>query len=146
MRPARWFYCIAAWLMLTAPALASANVSCLIDDAFLKFELEAIAGRAGPIVQVQVGTITIKPRAAVKLVSPQMAFDHTHIVQQWSLDGDMRLQIEVGDDAAKSNVNLVIIARLEKNKDKYFGRYVLNISLAGATKEFKGRIKECQAG
>jgi hypothetical protein len=144
--PARAWLCIVAWVMMTAPALATANVSCLIDDAFLKFEMEAIAGRTGPITQVQVGQIQIKPAAAVKLVSPQITFDRTHIIQQWDLDDEMRLQIEVGDDAAKENVNLVILARLDKTQDKYSGRYVLKISRAGETKELKGRIKGCEAG
>ncbi|MSO68203.1 MAG: hypothetical protein EXQ82_10445 [Pseudolabrys sp.] len=131
---------------MSAPVWASANVSCRIDDAFLNFELEAIAGRAGPIVQVQTGTITIKPGAAMKLSTPQIAFDHTHIVQQWSLGGDMRLQIEVSDNAAKENVNLVIAALLNEKTDKYAGRYVLTILRAGNSKVLKGRIKECEAG
>jgi hypothetical protein len=133
-------------MMTTAPALATANVSCLIDDAFLGFELEAIAGRAGPITQVQVGKFRIKPAAAVKLLSPQISFDRTHIIQQWSLDDEMRLQIEVGDDASRENVNLVIFARHDQRRDKYSGRYVLKITRAGNTKELKGRIKECEAG
>jgi hypothetical protein len=137
---------LATCLLMAAPAWASANVSCLIDDGYLRFELEAIAGRAGPITHVQDGTIEIKPAAAVKLASPRITFDLTHIVQQWSLGGDMRLQIEVGDAAAKQNVNLVILARLDDKTDKYSGRYILKITRAGETKELKGRIKECEAG
>ncbi|HLA20064.1 MAG TPA: hypothetical protein VJZ74_01270, partial [Pseudolabrys sp.] len=119
---------IFASMLMAAPALASANVSCRIDDGHLRFELEAIAGRAGPITHVQDGTIEIKP-AAVKLASPHIAFDLTHIVQQWSLGGDMRLQIEVGDEAGKQNVNLVILARLNEKTDKYAGHYVLKIAI-----------------
>jgi hypothetical protein len=133
-------------MMMSAPALATANVSCLIDDTFIRFELEAIAGRTGPITQVQVGQIQIKPAAAVKLASSQITFDRTHIIQQWDLDDDMRLQIEIGDDAAKENVNLVIFARLGTKTEKYAGRYILKITRAGATKELKGRIKQCEAG
>lgn len=132
--------------MTSAPAWASANVSCLIDDAVIRFELEAIAGRTGPITQVQVGKILIKPVAAVKLATPQLKFDHTHIIQQWSLGDEMRLQIEVADEKSRQNVNLVIFARLDKSKDKYSGRYVLKVTRAGETKELKGRIKECEAG
>ncbi|MEI7805520.1 MAG: hypothetical protein WCI56_09345 [Hyphomicrobiales bacterium] len=137
--------CAAAWLMTAAPALASANVSCLIDDAFLKFELEAIAGRAGPIVQVQVGAIEIKP-AAAKLKTPQITFDRPQIIQQWMLGQEMRLQVEVTDEAANENVDLVIFTQFNERQSKYFGRYVLKISSAGKTKELKGRIKECEAG
>ena len=132
--------------MTAAPALASANVSCLIDDSYLRFELEAIAGRAGPITHVQDGAIEIKPAAAVKLTSPHITFDLTHIVQQWSLGGDMRLQIEVGDAEAKQNVNLVILAQLNEKTEKYSGQYILTIAVAGKTKELRGRIKECEAG
>jgi hypothetical protein len=137
---------VAAWLAMSAPALASANVSCSIEDKFISFEMEAIAGRSGPITLVHVGTLQIKPAANVKLVSPQRSFDHSHIVQQWSLDSDMRLQIEIGDAAAKQNVNLVILARLDAKTEKYRGRYILKLTRAGETKELKGRIKECEAG
>ncbi len=130
---------------MTAPVLASANVDCSIDDANLTFEMEAIAGRSGPINQVNVGNILIKP-AAIKPALPPMTFDRTHIVQQWDLGDDLRLQIEVSDDAAKQTVNLVIIARLNQKTDKYSGRYVLKISRGGETRELKGRIKECVAG
>ena len=139
------FHCIAAWMLMTASALASANVSCRIDDAFLGFELEAIAGRTGPITQVQIGTISIKP-AAAKLTMPSLTFDRGNILQQWDYDGDMRLQIEAGNDAAKEYVNLVIVARLNEKTDKYSGRYVLKVTYAGGGKELKGRIKECVAG
>jgi len=143
-RPAGLILCIVALLAMGAPALASANVSCQINDANLAFELEAIAGRSGPIVQVQVGTIAIKPSTA--RAATQLTFDRTHIVQQWDLDDDMRLQIEVGDEKSKATVNLVIFARLNKATDKYSGRYVLKIARAGKTQELKGRIKECEAG
>ena len=130
---------------MTAQAFASANVDCSIEDRFIKFELEAIAGRSGPINQVNVGTIEIRP-AAMTLTAPNITFDRTHIVQQWTLGDELRLQVEADDEAAKQNVNLVIVARLNTKTDKYSGRYVLKVYRAGETKEFKGRIKECVAG
>ena len=132
-------------LLSAAPALASANVSCLIDDAFIRLELEAIAGRDGPIVQVQSGDIEIKP-AAMKLAKPKLAFEMKHIVQQWTLGDDLRLQVEIGDETAREAVNVAIVARLDKAKEKYLGRYVLKVSRSGESKELKGRIKECIAG
>ena len=89
---------------------------------------------------MQVGEIEIKAGKR------KFIFDLTHIVQQWSLGGDMRLQIEVGDAAAKQNVNLVILARLDAKTEKYYGRYLLKILRDGKTTELKGRIKECEAG
>jgi hypothetical protein len=135
----------AAVTLASAPALASANVDCQIDDKFITFDMEAIAGRNGPIVQVNVGRIAIKP-AAAKLAAPALTFDRTHIVQQWTLDDDLRLQIEVADDKTNEGVNLVLVARLDKKTEKYAGRYVLTITRGGKTVDFKGRIKECQAG
>ena len=58
----------------------------------------------------------------------------------------MRLQIEVGDDAAKENVNLVILAQLDEKTEKYSGRYLLKVLRAGKATEVKGRIKQCEAG
>jgi hypothetical protein len=137
---------ILVWLMIALPAWASANVSCRIDDAVLNFELEAIAGRTGPITQVQVGKLKIKEAAAVKLQSPKITFDRSHIIQQWDLSDDLRLQIEVNDDAAHESVNLVILANRFKSRDKYSGRYVLKILAGGETKKFNGRIRQCEAG
>ena len=131
---------------MTAQALASANVDCRIDDRFIAFELEAIAGRGGPIVQVNVGSILIKAAAGAELTAAQKSFDRSHIVQQWSLGDEMKLQIDIVDEKTKENVNLVIAARLNGKTDKYNGSYVLNISRGGKTKELKGRIKECVAG
>jgi hypothetical protein len=146
VRSPRPWLCLAAWLAMSAPAAASATVTCNIDDKFVTFEMQAIAGRSGPITYVQGGTIEIKPAAAVKLTSPRITFDLTHIVQQWSLGGDMRLQIEIGNAEAKQNVNLVIFAQLNKKTEKYSGQYILKIAITGKTKELKGRIKECEAG
>lgn len=132
-------------MAMSAPAWASANISCRIDDKFLSFALEAIAGRSGPIVQVQSGTMTIKP-AVGKLAAPQLAFGREHIIQQWDYADEMRLQIEVGNEAAHQTVMLVILARRDKNADKYSGRYVLTISTRAGSKEVNGRIKSCEAG
>jgi hypothetical protein len=144
-QPASLFLGIASLVLMTASAFASANVDCSINDRYIAFEIEAIAGRAGPINQINVGNIEIKP-AAMKLAVPTMKVERANLLQQWIQDGDLRLQIEVDDEAAKQNVNLVILARLNSKTDKYSGRYVLKVSRDGATKEFKGRIKECVAG
>ncbi len=121
-------------------------MTCDIDDNFVAFEMQAIAGRAGPITQVQLGSIVIKPAVKVQLASPRLGFDHTHIVQQWSLGGDMRLQIEVGNAETKQNVNLIILARLNRKTEKYAGQYSLKITADGKIRKLNGRIKECEAG
>jgi hypothetical protein len=136
---------IASLVLMTAQALASANVDCSIDDANLKFDMEAIATRAGPIQHINVGTIEIRP-AAMTLVAPGMSFDRAHLLQQWIQNGDLRLQIEVSDDKADQNVNLVIIARIDPKMEKYRGTYILRVTRDGKSNERKGRIKECVAG
>ena len=131
-------------VLASAPAFASANVSCQIDDRVLAFELEAIAGRTSPINQVQSGSIAIKPN--LKLAKPKVEVKLENLVQQWMLGGDLRLQIEVYDEDARENINLVVDSRLDRKKEKYFGGYVLTVTRDGADKVFKGRIKSCEAG
>lgn len=138
---------LAGLLTLTAtPTFASANVDCVIDDRFIKFEMEAIAGRNGPIVQVNVGTIAIKPAGGITTSAPEIAFDRTHITQQWLYGDDLRLHFEINDEKARELIELVIQARLDKKREKYAGGYVLKVSRDGKSKELKGRIKECVAG
>ena len=141
----RFLLGLAALALMTVSALASANVDCSIDDANLNFEMEAIASRSGPIQQVHVGAIEIKP-AAMKLAVPAMKFERVNLLQQWIQNGDLRLHVEVSDDTAQQNVTLVILARLDRKSEKFFGRYVLRVSRDGKSKELKGRIKECVAG
>ena len=130
--------------LASAPAFGSANVSCQIDDRVLAFELEAIAGRTSPINQVQSGSIAIKPN--LKLAKPKVEVKLENLVQQWMLGGDLRLQVEVYDEDARENINLVVDSRLDRKKEKYFGGYVLTVTRDGADKVFKGRIKSCEAG
>jgi hypothetical protein len=135
---------VAALLTANMAARASATVTCTIDDTILKFDLEASAGRDGPIMRVNAGRFSIKPAARSELAGPDVSFDQTNIVQQWILGDDMRLQIEVGGNL--QTINLTIMARFDKRKDKYFGNYVLTLGSGGKSKILKGRIKECEAG
>ena len=140
------FFLATVSLAIASPGWASANVSCAIDDNFLSFELEAIAGRDGPIMQVQTGRISVKKAADFELAAPDVSFDKTQIVQQWMFDDDMRLQVVVDDAKAQQTIDLVILARNDAKQDKYFGRYILTLSRAGASKKLQGRIKQCEAG
>lgn len=138
---------LAATLTLSAAsAFASANVDCTIDDKFIKLEMEAIAGRTGPINQVNVGSITLKPAIGIKLASPELTFDRTHISQQWFYQGDLKLDIETYDEKTHESVVLIIQAKHDKKTEKFAGTYILRIERDQASKEFKGRIKECVAG
>ncbi len=134
----------AAWITMSAPAAASATVTCGIDDKFIAFEMQATSGRSGPITYVQGGTIRLKPASGHSI--PAISFDYSHIMQQWLLGQDLRLQIEVTDERQKQTIGLVILARRNRDSDTYRGGYVLTVFGAGKTAEFKGRIKDCVAG
>ena len=133
---------IAAWLVATPLAFASANIDCVIDDKNVKFVLEAIAGRTGPINQVNGGTLQVKPGKG-----PEVPVSMEHIAQQWIIDDDLRLQIKIEpDDPNGNSYDLRILARYDKKRDKYFGSYVLTMFGSGTEREFKGTIKSCLAG
>jgi hypothetical protein len=136
---------LASLALMTAQALASANIDCSIDDANIKFDMEAIAARSGPIQQIHVGAMEIRPAAAT-LVAPNITFNAANLMQQWVHAGALHLQIEVTDDKANQIVNLVIIARNDPKTEKYRGSYVLRVTREGKSNERRGRIKECVAG
>lgn len=134
-----------AWLLATPFAFASANVSCSIDDKNLKFDLEAIAGRTGPINQVNQASLRLKPSK-----STAVAVTREHIVQQWIVGDDFRLQVVIeSEDPNGDSFDLRIVARLNRSKyvvnyvPTYFGDYTLTLIGSGAEREFKGRIKRC---
>jgi hypothetical protein len=127
-------------------AHASANVDCSIDDKFVKFEMEAIAGRNGPIVQVNVGTIAVKPAAGISPSAPELTFDVKQIVQQWLHRDDLKISIEIQDEKSGGLIALIIEARLNKKTEQFTGTYLLRVERGDATKALKGRIKECVAG
>jgi len=108
-------------------------------------DFDGIAGRSGPIYQLQEGSnsITIK---ALKLTKPKIDLKMENLVQQWVWDGDLRLQFEAEDEAAKESVNLVISAKLNLSQEKFFGTYKLIVTKNDDRKEFKGKIKSCEAG
>ena len=131
-----------AWLATAPFAFASANVDCVIDDKNVKFLLEGIAGRSGPINQVNGGSLKLKAGKG-----PEIPVTMEHLVQQWIIDDDFRLQIKIeAEDPNGSSYDLRIIARYDKRRDKYFGSYVLTMFGSGAEREFKGSIKSCLAG
>ena len=133
---------ITAWLLATPFAFASANVSCGIDDKNVKFFLEAIAGRSGPINQVNDASFLLKP-AKMK----PLKVNREHIAQQWIVGDDLRLQVVIeSEDPNGNSFDLRIVARLDKKREKYSGDYVLTMIGSGAEREFKGKIKSCTAG
>jgi hypothetical protein len=142
MRGSKILLAMTAWLLATPFAFASANVDCAIDDKNVKFELEAIAGRSGPINQVNGGSFILKP-AKMK----PLQIKREHIAQQWIVDDDLRLQVVIeSEDPNGNSFDLRIVARLDKKRDTYSGNYVLTMIGSGAEREFKGKIKSCGIG
>ena len=134
---------LTAWLLATPFAFASANVSCGIDDKNVKFYLEAIAGRSGPINQVNDASFLLKP-AKMK----PLKVDREHIAQQWIVGDDLRLQVVIeSKDPNGNSFDLRIVAKSDKKReDTYVGDYVLTMIGSGAEREFKGKIKSCTIG
>jgi hypothetical protein len=135
-----------ALMIAPAPAHASANIGCMINDKFITFELEAIAGRSGPILQVHQGSIVIKPAAGITPSKPEITFGMPELSQQWIFDGDLKLDIDIYDEKTREHVELVIQARLDRTAEKFFGKYLLRVERDQRSKEHRGRIKECVAG
>jgi hypothetical protein len=135
-------------LFLTAmppsPAAATGTLFCTINDRNVSFELLGNTRTDyGTIVQVQKGSLKLKPGRYVKAAA---AFDvaQDDIILQWSFDRDLRFAIHVDDPDRNGSIFLAIIAVRNERLEKYLGRYVLQFVGANATRVVKGRIKSCE--
>ena len=135
---------LAAALLMAPPAAATGTLFCTIDDRNLSF---ALLGNTrtdyGTIVQVQKGSLNLKPGRYVKQAA---AFDiaEDNIILQWSFDRDLRFAVHVDDPDRGGSIFLAIIAERNERLEKYLGRYVLQFVGANGTKVVKGRIKSCE--
>jgi hypothetical protein len=125
------------------PAAATGTLFCSIDDRNVSFELLGNTRTDyGTIVQVQKGTLKLKPSGSVKAAA---AFDiaQDNIILQWSFDRDLRFAVHVDDPDRNGSIFLAIIAVRNEKLEKYLGRYVLQFVGPNATRVVKGRIKSC---
>jgi hypothetical protein len=131
-------------VVLPAPAAATGTLFCTIDDRNVSFELlGSTRSDYGTIVQVQKGSLKLKPGRYVKQAA---AFDvaEDNIILQWSFDRDLRFAVHVNDPDRHGSIFLAIIAARDERLEKYLGRYVLQFVGAHAPKVVKGRIKGCE--
>jgi len=130
--------------LVAGPALATASLSCSIEDANLSFSLEALSNREfGTIVGVTEGEITLKAKQVLKM-GPVLKLERGHIAQHWTYERELRIGINVEND--EGSLFLWVIAQADKTGERYSGRYAMRVSVSGSdSREFKGRIKGCSA-
>jgi hypothetical protein len=143
MRSAPGIWALAALLLAASPAGATANLECKIDDANLTFHLDGLAGDHGVIFQISTGTIRLKSRP--QALPEEIAFDKSHIIQQWSFGDELRIEVFVHGPTGQWVLDLAILAQRNRN-DAYRGRYLLDVSYAGGRRTLRGRIARCEAG
>lgn len=127
-------------LLATQGAFATGNLDCAIDDRQVSFELFALTGGSGGIVQVNQGSIEIKA-GDDKALRAKRAIELKHIEQQWIYGKELRLRFSIADEKDELVASLILIGAYNADKDSYSGQYVLSVPQAGSEKQFKGRMK-----
>jgi hypothetical protein len=88
--------------------------------------------------------LTLKASPLAK-VGRAFKVEHEHIIQQWFLQRELRLAINLDND--NGSLLLAITGQGNPNQEKYSGRYLLKLSFPdGSTRNLTGRIKGCNAG
>lgn len=121
-------------------AFATGNLDCAINDKQVSFELFALTGGAGGIVQINQGSIEIKV-GDDKVLRAKRAIELKHIEQQWIYGKELRLRFNIADDKEEPLASLILIGAYNADKDSYAGQYVLSVPQAGSEKQFKGKMK-----
>lgn len=128
-------------LPLAAPsAFATGNLDCAIDDKQVSFDLFALTGGAGGIVQVNQGSIEIKV-GDDKALRSKRTIKLENIEQQWIYGKELRVRFGIADEKNEPIGSLVLIGAYNADKDSYAGQYVLTVPQSGSEKQFKGRMK-----
>lgn len=121
-------------------AFATGNLDCAIDDKQVNFELFALTGGAGGIVQVNQGSIEIKVGDGKGLRSKR-AIELKNIEQQWIYGKELRIRFGIADEKNEPLASLILIGTYHAEKDSYAGQYVLSVLQSGEEKQFKGKVK-----
>ncbi|WP_024576880.1 MULTISPECIES: hypothetical protein [unclassified Afipia] len=121
-------------------AFATGNLDCAINDKQLSFELFALTGGAGGIVQINQASIEIKVGDDKALWS-RRTLELKNIEQQWIYGKELRVRF--GIPAAKDEpvASLILIGTYKADDDSYSGQYVLSLPQSGSEKHFKGKMK-----
>lgn len=118
-------------------AFATGNLDCAINDKQVSFELFALTGGNGGIVQVNQGSIEIK----VGDDTAKRAIELKHIEQQWIYGKELRIRFSISDEKNEPVASLILIGAYNADKDSYAGQYVLSVPQTGEEKQFKGKMK-----
>ena len=126
--------------LVTQSVFATGNLDCAINDKHVSFELFALTGGSGGIVQVTQGSIEIKV-GDDKALRAKRAIELKHIEQQWIYGKELRLRFGIADEKDEPVASLILIGAYNADKDSYSGQYVLSVPQAGSEKQFKGKMK-----
>lgn len=119
---------------------ATGNLDCAIDDRHVSFELFALTGGVGGIVQVNQGSIEIKI-GEDRALRAKRPIDLKSIEQQWIYGKELRIRFGIANDKDEPIASLILIGTYNADKDSYAGQYVLSVPQSGEEKQFKGRMK-----
>lgn len=119
---------------------ATGNLDCAIDDKQVSFELFALTGGAGGIVQVNQGSIEIKV-GDDKALRSKRTIKLENIEQQWIYGKELRVRFGITDEKGEPAASLILIGTYNADKDSYAGQYVLTVPQSGSEKQFKGKMK-----
>ena len=126
--------------LATPSAFATGNLDCAINDKQVSFELFALTGGTGGIVQVNQGSIEIKV-GDDKALRAKRVIELKHIEQQWIYGKELRLRFGIADEKDEPIAGLILIGAYNADKDSYAGHYVLSVPQGGEEKQFKGKMK-----
>ena len=71
--------------------------------------------------------------------------DRSNLIQQWDFDEDVCFAVRVDDPDHSWSVVLVVMTLRNERLGRYFGRYVLRLTAAGAAETLRGRTR-CDGG
>lgn len=121
-------------------ASATGNLDCSIDDNQLNFELFALTGGTGGIVQITQASVELKV-GDDKALRSKRAIEQKNIEQQWIHGNELRIQFGIPNTKGEPVGRLILIGTYKAADDTYAGRYALTVFRSGGGKEFKGRMK-----
>jgi hypothetical protein len=148
-RPRLLAAALALFLGASAPAWATASLTCDGNDRNLSFEFLGNVGSGdGGSIQLIGGAIKLKAIRG-KFDATEFNIGPAHIAGHWSFGKELRIGI-APDAVGDVSVFLVIIAEQAKSADgdmdRYRGSYVLKVRAPKGESKLKGKLKGCDVG
>ena len=137
------------FLWASAPAWATASLTCGANDRNLSLDLLGNLGRSeGGSIQLIGGEIKLKAVRG-KFDAAEFKIGPDHIAGHWSFGKELRIGI-APNEVGNVSVFLAIIAEQIKSADgdlgRYRGSYVLKVRSPKGESELKGKLKGCDVG